>query len=53
MFLLVSPEDDAEGHLATLGEIARVVTPHELRHQLLEAPTATDVIEIIRRGLQG
>jgi len=53
VFLLASPDDDAEGHLATLGEIARVVTPHELRHQLLEAPTATDVLEVIRRGLQG
>jgi mannitol/fructose-specific phosphotransferase system IIA component (Ntr-type) len=53
VFLLVSPEDDAEGHLATLGEIARVVTPPELRHRLLEAPTATDVIELLERALRG
>ncbi len=53
VFLLVSPDDDAEGHLATLGEIARVVTPPELRRQLLEAPTAADVLELIRKGLQG
>ena len=53
VFLLVSPEGDAEGHLATLGEIARLVTPHELRQRLLHARTATDVLELVRGALQG
>jgi mannitol/fructose-specific phosphotransferase system IIA component (Ntr-type) len=53
VFLLVSPGGDAEGHLATLGEIARAVTPQELRQRLLDAPTATDVLELIRAALQG
>jgi mannitol/fructose-specific phosphotransferase system IIA component (Ntr-type) len=53
VFLLVSPEDDAEGHLATLGEVVRVVTSHETREHLLEARTATEALELIRKTLRG
>lgn len=53
LFLLVSPEGDAEGHLATLAEIARVVTPPELRRQLIAAESPVGLIELIRKGLSG
>ena len=51
VFLLISPEDDAEGHLASLAEIARVVIPGELRERLVSTPDATEVLQLIRMGL--
>ena len=38
--ILISPEGDAEGHLATLADIARLVMDEQVRGQLIEAAAA-------------
>ncbi|MEM7227980.1 MAG: cation:proton antiporter [Planctomycetota bacterium] len=48
VFLLLSPEGDPEGHLATLAEIARLVVNEEFRAAMIDAPSPIDVIETIR-----
>jgi NhaP-type Na+/H+ or K+/H+ antiporter/mannitol/fructose-specific phosphotransferase system IIA component (Ntr-type) len=43
-FLVLSPHSDADGHLATLGEIARACSQAERRHHLLLARNLAAVI---------
>lgn len=48
VFLLLSPTGDPEGHLATLGEIARLAADHELRTQLINAEGPESVLNALR-----
>jgi NhaP-type Na+/H+ or K+/H+ antiporter/mannitol/fructose-specific phosphotransferase system IIA component (Ntr-type) len=48
VFLLISPAGDPEGHLATLAEIARLVFDEHVRTRLIEAPSPTEVVRIVR-----
>jgi NhaP-type Na+/H+ or K+/H+ antiporter/mannitol/fructose-specific phosphotransferase system IIA component (Ntr-type) len=48
VFLLVSPEEDPEGHLATLAEIARVVATEESRERLTSAATPEELVTRLR-----
>ncbi len=47
VFLLVSPEGDAEGHLAALADIAHLVTSQHARGQLLAAKSPAEIVQII------
>jgi len=53
VFLLLSPEGDPEGHLATLAEVARLVVDEEFRDRLLAARQPDEIIAFIRSALQG
>ncbi|MGI9014011.1 MAG: cation:proton antiporter [Phycisphaerales bacterium] len=48
VFLLLSPQGDPEGHLATLAEIARLVIRPDVRNRLMVATSPLEVIRIIR-----
>lgn len=50
VFLLLSPEGDPEGHLATLAEIARLVVVESIREELISAPTPISVLDVVRRA---
>ncbi len=47
VFLLLSPMNDADGHLATLGDISRLVGDPEVRERLMQADTPERLIQII------
>lgn len=47
-FLLLSPHSDADSHLATLGEIARLCAVPERRHALLVAEDPGAIVAIAR-----
>jgi PTS system nitrogen regulatory IIA component len=47
-FLLLSPQGDPEGHLATMAEIARMVSDQSMRDRLLNAPTREDMMMCLR-----
>lgn len=49
VFLLVSPADKPELHLAVLGEIARLCADVEVRQQLISCPEPGEVLPLIRR----
>ena len=49
VFLLLSPKDQPELHLAILGEIARLVADATVRDQLVEAHQPDEMIGLIRR----
>jgi len=50
LFLLLSPPGDAEGHLETMAEIARMVSSESTRSQLLEAESSDTLWDIISRS---
>ncbi|MCA9297402.1 MAG: PTS sugar transporter subunit IIA, partial [Phycisphaerales bacterium] len=50
VFLLLSPEGDPEGHLATLAEIARLVVVESVREELISAPNSISVLDVVRRA---
>ncbi len=47
VFLVISPAGDPEGHLATLAEIARLVSDDQVREQLKLATIGAQVMHII------
>ncbi|MFW6353336.1 MAG: cation:proton antiporter [Verrucomicrobiota bacterium] len=49
VFLLLSPEEQPEMHLAVLGEIARLVAEKEARTRLTQALEPDEMLGIIRR----
>jgi NhaP-type Na+/H+ or K+/H+ antiporter/mannitol/fructose-specific phosphotransferase system IIA component (Ntr-type) len=49
VFMLVSPVDKPEMHLAVLGEIARLCADAEVRRQLIDCTDPQDVLPLIRR----
>ncbi|MEY3000771.1 MAG: hypothetical protein RL648_985 [Verrucomicrobiota bacterium] len=49
LFMLVSPPEKPELHLAILGEIARLVAEEEVRAQLLRSEDAASLMQLIRR----
>lgn len=49
VFLLVSPDDQPELHLAVLGEIARLCSDSDLRQKLLQTAEPASVIALIRQ----
>jgi len=48
VFLLLSPQGDPEGHLATMAEIARMVADPEVRNSLLSASSPEDLLARLR-----
>jgi mannitol/fructose-specific phosphotransferase system IIA component (Ntr-type) len=48
VFLLISPADDAEGHMETMAEIARLTSHAEMRDQLLAAEVPDGVLSLVR-----
>ncbi|MBT8485005.1 MAG: PTS transporter subunit EIIA [Phycisphaerales bacterium] len=50
LFMLLSPQGDPEGHLATLAEIARRMMVTELRERIMQASSPLEVIELLRMG---
>jgi len=51
-FLVLSPHADADSHLATLGEIARICDVPEDRKALLEAPDLSSLVALTRNFTQ-
>ena len=49
VFLLLSPENEAEMHLAVLGEIARLVADAEVRQKMMDCEELEAVITVIRQ----
>lgn len=49
-FLLLSPQGDPEGHLATLADIARLVIDPQVRHKLFHATSPMEMIATIRQA---
>lgn len=49
VFLLLSPSENPEMHLAVLGEIARLIADEELRDSLFAAKDNAELLERIRR----
>lgn len=47
-FLVLSPHSDADSHLATLGEIARMCSAPERRQALLEATDLSTIVALAR-----
>ena len=47
VFLLLSPQGDPEGHLATMGEIARLVSEESFRRQLIDEPDPGNLLPLI------
>ncbi|MFN3198172.1 MAG: cation:proton antiporter [Bradymonadia bacterium] len=47
VFLLLSPQGDPDGHLATLADVARLVLKEEMRSQLLSLEDAEKVVDVI------
>lgn len=50
VFLLLSPQGDPEGHLATLADIARLVIDPQVRHRLIHAASPMEMISIVRQA---
>ena len=50
VFMLLSPQGDPEGHLATLAEIARLVIRPDVRDQLLASTSPLEAIRVIRKA---
>jgi NhaP-type Na+/H+ or K+/H+ antiporter/mannitol/fructose-specific phosphotransferase system IIA component (Ntr-type) len=48
VFLLLSPQGDPEGHLATLAEIARLVIDTRVRDRIMTAESPLELIRIVR-----
>jgi mannitol/fructose-specific phosphotransferase system IIA component (Ntr-type) len=48
VFLLLSPQGDPEGHLATLAEIARLVIDTRNRDRIMAADSPLELIRIVR-----
>ncbi len=48
IFMILSPADDPEGHLAILAEVARIVSDAKMRERLLEESDPGRIIEIIQ-----
>ena len=48
VFLLISPAGDAEGHLETMAEIARLASNEQNREQLLNADVPDGVLRLVR-----
>jgi mannitol/fructose-specific phosphotransferase system IIA component (Ntr-type) len=46
-FVVLSPPDQPATHLQVLSQIARVLKRSELRSELLSAPTAQDVVDLV------
>lgn len=44
VFLLLSPQGDPEGHLATMGEIARLISDADARQRMIDAPDTANII---------
>ena len=49
VFMLVSPKDKPEMHLAVLGEIARLCADVEVRNQLINCTDPQEVLPLVRR----
>lgn len=49
IFMLVSPPDKPELHLAILGEIARLCAAEDIRSQLMQSREAAELMQLIRR----
>jgi len=49
VFMLASPVDEAEMHLAVMGEIARLCADEEVRTMLFECRDPQDVLPVIRQ----
>jgi NhaP-type Na+/H+ or K+/H+ antiporter/mannitol/fructose-specific phosphotransferase system IIA component (Ntr-type) len=49
VFLLLSPVDEPEMHLAVLGEVARLCADAEVRRQMIECEDLSEMIVLIRR----
>ena len=49
VFLLVSPEEQPELHLAVMGEIARLCAAEEVRERLVQCEDPEDLMSLIRR----
>jgi NhaP-type Na+/H+ or K+/H+ antiporter/mannitol/fructose-specific phosphotransferase system IIA component (Ntr-type) len=49
VFMLISPPDKPEMHLAVLGEIARLCADANIRQQLMQCQTVTELLALIRR----
>lgn len=48
VFLLLSPQGDPEGHLATLAEIARLMIEPRVRERALACADVTEMMELLR-----
>ena len=53
VFLVISPQGDPEGHLATLAEIAKLTIESENRDRLIAAQTPLQVLAIVRQVATG
>lgn len=49
-FVVLSPPDQPATHLQVLSQIARVLKRTELRSDLLSAPTAQDVVDLVAKA---
>jgi PTS system nitrogen regulatory IIA component len=47
-FLLIAPENSAGVHLRALAKISRLLKSATFRHKLMEAPTRTEIFQIIQ-----
>lgn len=52
VFLLLSPQGDPEGHLATLAEIARLMLDETTRQAIAEGANPLEIVQMIRRTLR-
>lgn len=53
VFLLISPSGDAEGHLETMAEIARLASNDQNREYLLHAKVPDEVLGLVRKLSDG
>lgn len=53
VFLLLGPVGDPDGHLATLAEIARLMSDETIRERIASAPSAEQVLRLVRFGVAG
>lgn len=49
IWLLASPPDKTGPHISALAQISRLMTNAQLRNAILQAPTADDVFELIKK----
>ena len=49
VLLLISPQGDPEGHLATMAEIARMVSDPKMRERLFAATEPAELLAVIRQ----
>src|SRR6056297_1709080 len=50
IFLLAGPQTATSEHLKLLSKLSRLLTEQQFRAQLIEAPTAEEVIELFHRA---